>query len=263
MQFYLVAPIILVGVARALSAGEGFERVKSHGSALCDNPSPRTPLPDDGARVAKYQQRLVTTATFIAGVAGLMAWSVWRLTHGATLETPQLDVFIWLFLIGIACELMDCRPSHRIAMISIGCLLLVVVLAFANPATRRLIWIRGSDSATDAGLGMPLFFVTTAFVALPLAIRTVHQPSSKWDRWLGDLSFPLYLFHWIPRDWYYANADWSQGSLRNSGLLLMNFSMAIVGAVFLLQFVDRPIQKLRQGWLKRRSRSVVSSTTAI
>jgi peptidoglycan/LPS O-acetylase OafA/YrhL len=138
-----------------------------------------------------------------------------------------------------------------------GVLLITVLgLAYFNPATRQLVWVRGAEASSQ---GLPsqgswgsLFFVTTALVALPFAMRTVHQRSSNWDRWLGDLSYPLYLFHWIPRDWYYANMDLSLGALRNGGLLLANIGMAFVGAIVLLQCVDRPLQKLRQRWLKGR-----------
>ncbi|EMI15572.1 acyltransferase family protein [Rhodopirellula maiorica SM1] len=131
-------------------------------------------------------------------------------------------------------------------------MLTIVISAAAFPETRGLVWLAGSDPAGETLQHTSLFFVLTTLIALPFAIRTVHQPSPKWDRWLGDLSYPLYLFHWIPRDWYYASVDWSLGALRNGGLLLANFAMAFAGAVLLLQLVDRPIQKLRQGWVKSR-----------
>ncbi|WP_145088779.1 acyltransferase family protein [Rosistilla carotiformis] len=128
----------------------------------------------------------------------------------------------------------------------------MVSSAIAFPETRGLVWMAGSDGGGEAAKNGSLFFVLTTCIALPFAIRTVHQPSSAWDRWLGDLSFPLYLFHWIPRDWYYANVDWSLGSMRNGGLLIANFAFAFGGAILLLQFVDRPVQRWRQRWVRGR-----------
>lgn len=259
MQFYLVAPIVIAAMAwgrgeRREAGGKKQENASSinrtEPPALSAGDSQRSVTHSRGALEANDYG--LQTLGFYAIVVGLIGWCWWRLGNGASLETPSLDLFAWLFLIGITCEQTFWRPSRWLSIVSAFGLILMVIGAAAFPATRRLVWIVGSDKATDSVWGASIFFIATTLVALPFAISTVHQRSSEWDRWIGDLSYPLYLFHWFSRDWYYANVDWSRGPWWNGLLLIVNFLMAFVGAVLLLHFVDRPAQQWRSNWLKTR-----------
>lgn len=265
MQFYLIAPFVVAAAVmlaeqrrRRLSVGSVPFAVKRENLPAHTAPSVLSDEQSLEAVANEFSRhgKLARSAALLT-VVGLGVWCVWRLEHGATLETPRLDVFAWLFLIGVGCELANWRPSATAALASGLLLIAVIGLTYANAATRHLVWVRGAEATsrevTSQEIWGSLFFVSTALVALPLAMRTVHQRSSSWDRWLGDLSYPLYLFHWIPRDWYYANMDLSLGVLQTGGLLFANIAMAFGGAIVLLQCVDRPIQKWRQRWLKGRT----------
>lgn len=248
MQFYLVAPAIVSGFIYYA------KRIRSPQASLGAGPV-------DIARFATAPRipRIGGLATLVVAMA---VWCAWRLAHGSTLETPRLDVFVWLFITGVACELIDWRPPRWLVVGSVAAFLAIIAIAYAYPATRTLVWVRGADSGGESSWIIPVFFLLTTLVSLPFAISTVHHPSSRWDRWLGELSFPLYLFHWIPREWYYANVDWSAGAVHNGVLLLANFLIAFGGAVLLLQLVDRPIQKFRRGWVKRRSSDSLQSDSS-
>ncbi len=266
MQFYLVAPLIVAAILygsrhspsavwrRNRENGDGTRRVPATEKVETGMPERTRLLVEDASidlrELGNGTRRVPAT---LLGVA-LVAWSAWRLTHGASLETPRLDVFAWLFFVGVACEIADWRPSLWMAIASGAALIGIVAILYSMPDTRSLVWVRGADThAQVSTIWMAVSFIVMTLVSVPLAIRTVHQPSPSSDRWMGDLSFPLYLFHWMPRDWYYANVDWSLGALRNGGLLMANFAFAFAGAIVLLQLVDRPIQRYRQRWVRRIS----------
>lgn len=264
MQFYLVAPAILAVAMRVLSwqlAGGrrkvswqlavGSRQLAAGWEEESGQASVGSLQVDGSVREVEQTARCrlpTANCRLLAIICLLASWSLWRLEQGATLETPRLDVFAWLFLIGVASDLTDWRPSRGWTIASAVALVGLLALVYLNSTTRPLVWVRGADALPPADGQLPTayFFTAICLLSLPMAIRTVHQPSPKWDRWLGDLSFPLYLIHWIPREWYYANVDWSAGAIHNGGLLLANFAMAFAAAIVLLQFVDRPIQKWRR-----------------
>lgn len=185
-------------------------------------------------------------------VLGLAAWGAVRLSEGASLETPHLDVFLWLFLAGMLADARECRPTRRLVIGSGVAFLAAVALLLAVPETREWVWRRGEGGPGNSESGSEWVFFALTLIGLPIALATVHRASGKWDRWLGDLSYPLYLFHWIPRDWYYANVDWARSGLWNGGLLLTSFAMSFAGAIVLLHLLDRPAQKFRAGWSLRK-----------
>lgn len=252
MQFYLVAPLLMIVAAGFVGRNKTCSRRWDLAAKIAIARQQFTASKWERAsgigqvETIRREGSLTGITSLILSIVGLMAWSGWRLAHGASLETPRLDVFIWLFLMGVACELLDWQPSTKMALLSSVLFITLLGLVFINPQTRQLVWVRGSDAVVNVSLLSTGFFYASTIVALPLAIHSVRQPSLEWDRWLGDLSYPLYLFHWIPRDWYYSQVDWSLGAVRNGGLLLVNFAMAIAGAIVLLQLIDQPIQRLRK-----------------
>ena len=228
-QFYLVAPLlaILIGSVTLLS------RSKTH-SELVDRAVSRPHL------------------VIVFVVLACLVWSAVAIFGGVSMEEPRLDLYGWLFLTGMLCEFSNWIPSPRLATASAIAFLLFTIVMFLLPMTRSAIWVTGASGQGNAKLGTLYYFVAT-IVSIPAAISTVHCKSSAWDMWLGDLSYPLYLFHWIPRDWYYAHFNLSHGYGRNALLLAANFAMALAGAILLLQFVDRPVQRMRKRWLRTRS----------
>ena len=184
-------------------------------------------------------------------VISLLAWSFLRLSIRGSLEAPQVDLYAWIFVAGAACAQFDLRPKRKIVVASSLLVVLGIMFVYCFPETRPLVWLRGQDTVPVSTMAKTGFFVFLVIAGLPFAINTVYQKSGLWDRWLGDLSYPLYLFHWLPRDYYYANIDWSQPTWYKILLLASNFGASILGAVLLLQFVDRPLQRLRRGWMER------------
>jgi peptidoglycan/LPS O-acetylase OafA/YrhL len=165
-------------------------------------------------------------------------------------ESPRLDLWIGVFLIGMLTSISGWRPSFKIALVSAASVLCALLCAAAYPATRSWILLRGLTGHPLQGQLAATLTVGTILLTAPFAMWTTGLPSSKWDRMLGDLSFPLYLFHWIPRGWYYNHVHPGSRPSEMILLLAINVLTAFAGAVIILLFIDRPLQQLRAKWVK-------------
>lgn len=74
---------------------------------------------------------------------------------------------------------------------------------------------------------------------------------NAWDRWLGDLSYPLYLVH-LPVA-YVLKAFGESG-------LVINLAVSLGVSAGIVVLVERPLDRWRQGWI-RRCRVVEQSET--
>jgi peptidoglycan/LPS O-acetylase OafA/YrhL len=140
------------------------------------------------------------------------------------------------------------------------------------PATQRGVWKAGLDPA-QSPFAVSLWLVWTfpfpwrqlptstliAFCRLlphPFLAWNVAQESPRSDRFLGNLAYPLYLFHWIPREWYYHLSLRSDPAWRQCALLAVNLLAAAAGAIIILLLVDQPSERLREGWVSSRKVSL-------
>lgn len=201
MQFYLVAPLLALLLAKA------------------------------GA---------VRFAALLVAFTGL-AW---------LMEMPgQLKLVGW-FAVGMAAAAVSWHPGKRLVA---GCiaLALAVLVALFTSDWQAILTDRSFYNQTTA-----LNWVLAAILA-PLAVRSCHQPSDARDRFLGDLSYPVYLIHWplvvvaydyLPRD----------------GLSPLAFTMAgsILLSVIVLRWVDMPLQHLRSRWVNQRKREGEAASVA-
>ncbi len=243
MQFYFLAPVLLIGLNGNLG---GATKQMFHG------PGMRDLGPSIGSR--GWDGMIILSL--------LLGWSLLLTASGVQAESPRFDLYAWLFVIGVVTYLNRWIPSLRSQWLSLASLIALVSVTLLIPSTRELVWRTGSSTASIWPWKISLFAFVLALLGIPLAISTVFRKSSAWDRWLGDLSYPLYLFHWIPREWYYSQVDWNLPASRNILLLLANFAIAVVGAVALLHLVDRPCQHFRSRWFIRTCDTAESNKRA-
>jgi len=182
-----------------------------------------------------------------------LGWSILLIASRVATEASRLDLHIWLFLAGVLVYANQWSPSLRMQRLSFFGIISLIAVAIATPPIRELVWRTGSVAPSLSPKTVNLFLTILALVGLPFAAATVYRDSSRWDRWFGDLSYPLYLFHWIPRQWYYSQVDWNASFWSNLLLLFVNFATAGLGAVLLLFVIDQPCQRLRNRWLRSAS----------
>lgn len=202
---------------------------------------------------------LVNSLIAVLAVVSL-ALVVVELTRGLIgSHRSSLSIYFWLFAIGIWIHKADWSPSVRLAKSSAALFLGVTLIFLLWPYTRSAIWMRGGAELAPLIVGsndprwiMQSWWVVGAVVFVPLIAWNVHQKSGAIDRMLGNWAYPLYLFHWVPRDWYYSKVNWAAPIWQNGLLLLINFTAALLGSWLILRFIDRPIDRLRARWVERR-----------
>ena len=180
-------------------------------------------------------------------------------------QSPSLSLYFWLFTIGMWIYKARWVPSRMAATASVGAFLAVTALLLLMPLTRDAIWMRGSTQAeaTAMGAGDPRWIVQAwwvigAVIFAPFIAWNVRQKSDASDRVLGNWAYPLYLIHWIPRDWYYSQVNWAAPFWYNSLLLAANFGASLAGSWLILKLIDQHVDRWRARWVNSRLRSHVS-----
>ena len=103
-----------------------------------------------------------------------------------------LSILLYLpvFLFGVATYLFDFRISQSQARMSLLLFLLMGFVVLSLPGTRDLLLHGRGSRLSDA-----LFAMYWCIPLLPFIAYNVRQPSDTRDRFLGDLSYPIYLVH--------------------------------------------------------------------
>ena len=200
------------------------------------------------ARVSSVVRSLV--------IAGFIGWLLLFLFRGGYSQLAHLWLFVGFFLIGVSIELNQWKPSRGLAWGSVLAFLVVTVALALNPQTHRGVWTTGRETLTNPDTFfshlVSLWWVLGAVLVAPFVARNVCQASPSFDRMLGNLAYPLYLFHWIPRDWYYHFSLTSEANWKQLALLAANFLTASAGAFLILCLIDQPLDRLRAAWVESR-----------
>jgi peptidoglycan/LPS O-acetylase OafA/YrhL len=100
------------------------------------------------------------------------------------------------FFLGTLAYYLDWVPSRRLAIASIGAVGVMVGISMLHEDYRYV--MVGGPNANRFHQYNELSSFLLALLAVPFAIHTVHQPSPKIDRHIGNLAYPGYLFHMTP-----------------------------------------------------------------
>jgi peptidoglycan/LPS O-acetylase OafA/YrhL len=177
------------------------------------------------------------------------------LVHGSPAagapDDANLLLFLAYFIAGILIAEINWTASGKLALGSLLVTALVVLILLILPQTRGVVLAHGTGPSVKEGIVVNVILATTALLIVPFVSWNVRRPSDSLDRWLGNLAYPIYLFHWIPREFYYAWVDWSRPAWMNGLLLLGNGLAAVLGGILIL-FIDAPLDRLRGRWVKGR-----------
>jgi peptidoglycan/LPS O-acetylase OafA/YrhL len=189
-------------------------------------------------------------------VAVLVLTLACLLATGTYPESARFVLFSGFFLAGIALAMQKWIPGNKLVLAALMLFCAGTLVLIAVPQTRGGIWIEGKAGVLGVGriasMVAPMWWVAGAVLVIPFLARSLAIRSSQVDRTLGELAYPLYLFHWIPREWYYHFCDSNPPATIRFGLLLANLAMAIAGAVLILFLIDRPLERARRAWVASR-----------
>lgn len=95
------------------------------------------------------------------------------------------------------------------------------------------VWLRWDQWPWTWGLYVSLLL--TAWVLISFADRKAHAV----DRWLGDLSYPVYLFHTVMAVWWMGHF----GMQRSLGFMLAGLAGTLLVSWLVVVLLDRPLEK--------------------
>lgn len=180
-----------------------------------------------------------------AVVVLLLAAGAWMFQAGAALAAPALPPHLGFFLAGVMFRQHPSIPWEKTLRWSP---LLVVAAFVVFPELRPLVSSLHvtAESAPEIVAHQALLMVAIGLACLPLVLSTVRRSSSKLDRFMGDLAYPLYLFHW----WFRSIVYHTRPEDASASYKLFDTALAaactLVVSVGLLLVVDRPIQRWRR-----------------
>jgi peptidoglycan/LPS O-acetylase OafA/YrhL len=173
---------------------------------------------------ARWQSTLLA-GTIFATIAGILLGKGGLIT--ALAFAPAFAVGIWL-------QLSQWQPSRRLALFSLAVFLIsLMVYVKAVPVSVQYA-VKLDVRHFSAGT------LLVSLLAVPFVAWNVHMRSSRFDRWLGDLSFPFYLLHFP--------VIWGLGHLMGDTLVMKVAALvcAIALTILLNRIVDRPFEAWRR-----------------
>jgi len=187
-------------------------------------------------------------------------WSVLAIAVGMSLlaswlldaDTTVLPKYLLFFVAGMASAHAGWSPSRRLAFAT-GLAIPVVLIIVCLSPWADLVWGGAHPTAFHSAWGLP-FNVVLALLTIPFAIYTVRQKSDATDRMFADLSYIVYLGHWIAMQWFFTFA----GHPFTARLLVAAacFTAVSLASLAIWRFYDKPINRARARWVAAREKRV-------
>ena len=120
-------------------------------------------------------------------------------------------------------------------------------LALTGRVVSRLAWpvLPGASLHAYA----PAFNVALGTAAIPFAIATTRRPGDALDRMMADLSYIVYLQHWVAMQWFFGV---KAPMLRRLEVAGTSFALVLPASWLIWRFYDQPINRLRARWVASR-----------
>jgi peptidoglycan/LPS O-acetylase OafA/YrhL len=153
------------------------------------------------------------------------------------------------FALGAASSSVKWRPSSKIAALSLfaTCMLLVGILF----SPYRDLVLGGAHPGPLYRYNEHLNLVV-AVLMLPCTIYTTTHRGGRYDPVWGDMSFIVYLIHWP----IMLAVDVSSGThIHRAFHIGVAFCLIGLTSWLIWKFIDRPLNRLRHGWVDGRIRS--------
>lgn len=164
-----------------------------------------------------------------------------------------LAAYVPCFMAGmLAAHFPALAKRRRFVIASIVATCVVIATPLVVPAWRSVL-LAGANPGPLYRYN-ELFNVLVTLACLPFALSTVGNPSGKADQLMADLSFSVYLFHWIPHELVhqYLPALANEPRLERAPGLAVVFIVTYALSVLITLAVDRPTQRARARFVRNR-----------
>jgi len=154
-------------------------------------------------------------------------------------------VYLYLFVFGMIIYFKKIQFKSLTEIICLSCALIIIALQYVFPYSIQ----HYKDEAS-------IYYIMLSFVLVALFIPTlansVKKASGKNDRFWGEMSFLVYLSHWI---WIKPYGVFSEGvsSLVHVIYLFLFFAATLLSSFIIYKLIDRPMEKLRHHWINKQA----------
>lgn len=187
--------------------------------------------------------RRAPTGPVLAGAALLSAL-------GAILGLKAtLLPYLLFFVLGIAAAHVDWRPARLSVWMPLAAMGALTILLLLSPW--RSVVVAGAHPGPWFAWNEP-YNVGFGLAVIPYAISTTARRGGRHDSMFADLSFAVYLLHWVAAQWL------AQIGAGHSFAGRVPFAIVAVLATLAASWlawiaVDRPLNRMRAAWVRRRA----------
>jgi peptidoglycan/LPS O-acetylase OafA/YrhL len=179
----------------------------------------------------------VTTLFFLTAVFILVS-------HQTYLSKTVLN-YLFLFFTGVIIYYFNIKPGKVVERVS----LLILMGIFAAHLLVPYLLAKARDNSGEYYEVLSLVMI---LMAVPALINSVHNQTNKFDKFLGEMSFTIYLSHWVwivPYNALILNASKAARVPYVASFLVIT----LLSSYIVYLFIDRPSEKLRHNWIKKQA----------
>jgi peptidoglycan/LPS O-acetylase OafA/YrhL len=154
-------------------------------------------------------------------------------------------VYLYLFVFGMIIYFRKIQFKKVTEIICIVVVLIIIALQYVFSYTIQ----HYKDEAS-------IYYIMLSFVLVALFVPTlansVRKASDKNDKFWGEMSFLIYLSHWV---WIKPYGVFSAGTSSSVHLLylLLFFIATLLSSFVIYNLIDRPMEKLRHQWINKQA----------
>ena len=158
--------------------------------------------------------------------------------------------YIFLFLFGVLAYNYHLTFPKKLEVFSAAVFILILLFNYTMSSLHHALMEDGTY----------FNFITLLLVvfSIPTLINSVYIKTNPKDKLLGDLSFIVYLCHWVWIEAYYVLIHGQHPAIVKFGYSIAVFAITAITSYLAYIYLDRPIEKKRHAWVNSRKNIVAN-----